>query len=69
MKTQKQRIREYLLKGKSLTQLKALFLFRCLRLSARIKNLRQSGLKIKTTMVTSHGIFGRKRYGVYTIEK
>lgn len=40
MKTQSQRIKEHLLKGKTLTPLQALNKFGCFRLSARIYDLK-----------------------------
>ena len=54
--TQKQNILKHLEAGKSLTPLKALGLFGCFRLSARILELRQQGLKIETIVKTDwHG--------------
>ena len=46
--TQTKMIRAYLLKGKSITPIEALEKFGCFRLAARIKELRNEGMKIKT---------------------
>ena len=45
--SQKARIRTHLLDGKSITQLEALRLYGCLRLSAVIFRLREEGLPIE----------------------
>ena len=44
--SQCKRIAEWLNKGKSITQLEALHLFGCFRLSARIHDLRERGMNI-----------------------
>jgi hypothetical protein len=44
-------IKGWLLNGYSITQLDALNMFGCFRLSARIANLREEGLDIVTDMV------------------
>ena len=51
MKSQARNILEYLLDNESITPLEALNLFGCLSLAQRIKNLRDDGHPIKTTMV------------------
>ena len=48
--SQEKRILKYLQRGKSLTPLGALRLFDCLRLGARIYDLRMLGYKIITKM-------------------
>ena len=53
--TQNQRILEYLKSGKKLTPLEALNKFGCLRLSARIFNLKEHGHAIITENVTRKG--------------
>ena len=53
--TQNQRILDYLKSGKTLTPLEALNKFGCLRLSARIFNLREQGNAIITKNVTRKG--------------
>lgn len=56
MQSQNQQIREYLEAGHTLTAIEALSLFNCLRLSARIDNLKNDGLPIaKQTIKTSNG--------------
>lgn len=52
-KGQNYRILEFLQKGGKITSLEALNLFGCLRLSGRIKDLRDRGYDITTTMVTT----------------
>lgn len=49
--TQKKQIKAYLLTGKRLTQLDALNLFGCFRLAARICELRNDGMNIKTERI------------------
>lgn len=51
MKSQNEKIKNYLLKGKKLTPLQALRMFGCFRLSGRIYDLKKEGLKIKTDLV------------------
>ena len=51
MKTQKEQIIKHLMKGKSLTPLKALDKFDCFRLSGRIYELREDGHSINTEMI------------------
>lgn len=54
----------YLQSGKTFTTLDALYLFNCIRCSARIANLRERGVNIKTEMiVTSTG----KRVARYSL--
>ena len=53
--TQNQRILDYLKSGKTLTPLEALNKFGCLRLSARIFNLREQGNAIITKNDTRKG--------------
>lgn len=45
--TQKKQIKAYLLTGKRLTQLDALYKFGCMRLAARVCELRDEGMNIK----------------------
>jgi len=63
MKTQNEKIKAYLNKGKSITPLDALNKFGCFRLSARIKNLRDEGLNIITKYKTING----KTFACYSI--
>jgi hypothetical protein len=57
METQNKRIEKYLLSGRTLTPLDALYEFSCFRLSARIYDLRKRGLDIesKPRKITSDG--------------
>jgi hypothetical protein len=64
MKTQNEKIKAYLNKGKSITPMDALNKFGCFRLSARIKNLRDEGLKIATNYVTK----GNKTFASYSVK-
>lgn len=51
MKSQNEIIKHHLEQGKTLTALEALAKYDCFRLSARIANLRDQGLNIKTEIV------------------
>lgn len=61
------RIRKHLEAGNSITPLQALNKFSCFRLGARIYDLKELGLKIKTEMVYDkvHG----SKYAMYSLEK
>lgn len=50
--SQNKQILDYLQSGKSITQLEALQKFKCLRLSARIKDLRNRGYAIDDEFIT-----------------
>jgi hypothetical protein len=67
MKTESQTalIKGWLLNGYSITQLDALNMFGCFRLSARIANLREEGLDIVTDMVNVND----KRIAKYYLAK
>jgi hypothetical protein len=58
-------IKGWLLNGYSITQLDALNMFCCFRLSARIANLREKGLDIITDMVNVND----KRIAKYYLNK
>jgi hypothetical protein len=58
-------IKGWLLNGYSITQLDALNMFGCFRLSARIANLRDEGLDIITDMVNVND----KRIAKYSLNK
>jgi hypothetical protein len=58
-------IKGWLLNGYSITQLDALNMFGCFRLSARIANLREEGLDIITDMVNVND----KRIAKYYLAK
>lgn len=57
-------IKGWLLNGYSITQLDALNMFGCFRLSARIANLREEGFDIVTDMVTIND----KRIAKYSLK-
>lgn len=65
MRYQSKRILQHLLRGRSITPLKALRMYGCLRLSARIYDFRKVGYKIKTVMVD----YGDKRVARYSLKK
>lgn len=58
-------IKGWLLNGYSITQLDALNMFGCFRLSARIANLREEGLDIVTDMINVND----KRIAKYYLQK
>ena len=62
---QTEQILAHLKAGNSLTPIDALNLFGCFRLSARIKDLRDSGYEIDTDYPSC---VDRKRYAVYTLK-
>jgi hypothetical protein len=63
--SQNKQILEYLKNGNSITPLTALEKFNCLRLSARILDLKDKGYNIKTEMVKSK--LSGKTYAKYTL--
>lgn len=64
-KTQKEQIKEWLLRGNSLTPMDALELFGCFRLATRIFELKKEGLHIDTAMVENKAT--GKRYASYRL--
>jgi hypothetical protein len=60
-RTQRDRLREWLKSGHPVTPLNALQMWGCMRLGARVLELRREGLDVKTTMVQD----GRTRYARY----
>lgn len=66
-KTQKEKIRDYLVNGGTLTPLDALEKFGCFRLATRVFELKKEGLDIKTEMVENEAT--GKRYAKYFIPK
>lgn len=56
--TQEEMIRKHLNKKGSITSWEAIKLYGCTRLSAKIYNLRNEGLKIRTEHVTKKNRFG-----------
>lgn len=63
--SQKQQILEHMQTIGSITPLEALKLCGCFRLSGRIKELRDKGYKIKTTMID---VGEKKRVARYSLE-
>lgn len=63
-KTATQSIKDWLLRGYKLTPLQALNKWGCMRLAARIEELRRDGMNITTTKVTLNG----KTYAQYKAE-
>lgn len=64
-KSQNEQIRQHLEAGKTITPLEALSLFGCLRLGARIHNLKAMGLAICSQLVEQNG----KRFAQYSLAK
>ena len=64
-KSQKQKILEWMQSGRFVGPATAMNKWNCYRLAARIKELRNDGHKIKTTINKS----SRVKYATYTIEK
>lgn len=70
MTTQKERILEYLKTHDGITPLQALDLFGCMRLGARIADLKAEGHKIEKTMISVKKEDGRpKQYACYHLEE
>jgi hypothetical protein len=65
METQNQLIRQHLESGKTITPLEALSMYGCLRLGARIYDLKRDGLRIKTDRKTN----GKKWFAEYSLLK
>ena len=61
--TQKEAILRHLQSGKTITPLEALNLYRCYRLSARIRELRDEGYEIKSENVKQ----GKKTFASYKL--
>jgi len=63
MESQNLQIRKHLESGKTITPLEALSRYDCLRLGARIYDLKQDGLPVKTEIKRN----GRKRFAEYSL--
>ena len=63
MESQNVQIRKHLESGNTITPLEALNRYGCLRLGARICDLRQDGLPVKTEIKRN----GRKRFAEYSL--
>jgi len=61
--TQTKAIEKHLRAGKTLTALSALKLFNCLRLSGRVKEIRDKGVDVRTEMIS----VGKKRIARYYV--
>jgi len=59
--SQETQVLNYLQSGKTITQLEALNMFDCMRLSARVHRLKKRGHNIKALIVSENG----KRFGKY----
>ena len=62
--TQTQAIQKYMEDGNSITALDALEKFGCLRLAARIHNIRQNGINVVKEMIGKRG----KSYASYRVD-
>ena len=62
-KTQTNRILRYLKTGRGITPMSALTRFKCMRLAARIEELRDAGIRINSRMMHRQG----KRFAVYSL--
>lgn len=62
--TQSQLIAQHLRSGKAITPIEALRLYGCLRLGARIYDLRQRGMNITSTTIEKGG----KRFAQYRLD-
>ena len=68
--TQTESIYKHLKTHGSITQLEALNLYGCMRLGARIWDLRRAGMGIRKTMETRKNADGQmKTYARYTLEE
>lgn len=68
MKPQTKMVLEYIKKRGSITQLDALSHLHCMRLGARVKELRDEGIQIKTSLETGKNGFGEPvRYARYSL--
>ena len=63
--SQSEQILKYLQAGNALTPLEALRKFNCLRLGARIYDLRQLGYQINSRLITDE--YTKKRYAIYSL--
>ena len=62
-KNQTNRILRYLRTGRGLTAISALTRFGCMRLAARIEEMRQEGIKVRSRMMSRNG----KRFACYSL--
>ena len=64
IKSQNEKILDYMKNGYAITAVEALGMFGCFRLAARINDLRAIGYRIKSNHINSNG----KRYVSYQLE-
>ena len=69
MESQNKRIKDYLLSGRSITPLDALYQFSCFRLGARINDLKREGVPIKSEMIEIISEGKKKRVAKYSLVK
>ncbi|NBX32933.1 MAG: hypothetical protein EBR07_09440 [Planctomycetes bacterium] len=62
-KNQTNRILRYLRSGRGITPMSALTRFKCMRLAARIEELRDAGIRIHSRMMNRGG----KRFACYSL--
>jgi len=67
--SQTKEIKKYLQSGKSLTPLGALYQFGCFRLGARIWDLKNEGMHIKTEIIEITSAGKTKRVAQYSMVK
>jgi len=67
--SQNKRIKEHLLKGRSITAIEALHMCNCFRLGARIHNLKAQGMNIKTEMIEITSGGKKKHVAKYSLIK
>ena len=67
-KTQNDKILEYMKKHGSITSLEAVRNFGCLRLAARISDLRKMGNVIDRELITVHTRDGKTRVAEYSLK-
>lgn len=65
-KTQKEKVRQYLESGRSITPIEALEMFGSFRLGAIIFTLREEGMPIRTDFVTNRY---KTKFAKYTLEQ
>lgn len=69
MEAQSKQILEYMRSNGSITPMDALNLFGCMRLGARIYDLKAAGHKIISIMTVSDGDGRKKRYARYVLNE
>jgi len=67
--TQRDQIRAYLCRGRTITHLESEDLFGCMRLAARINELRKEGMEIETYMKSVPTRTGTTSIAQYSLKK